>query len=92
LGPVWRPEINSDFAMISANRRCGSSSLQPRRHHRCANLSALSKINDLTLIVVQNWGKKVALRYISFSIVTILSPSTTVNTITPVTHHNAIST
>jgi hypothetical protein len=36
--------------------------------------------------------KKVALSYFFLTIVAILSPSTTVSTINPVTHHNAKST
>jgi hypothetical protein len=47
------------------------------------------KINDLTLILVQNREKKSSSELLFFTIVAILSPSTTVNTIN---HHNAKST
>jgi hypothetical protein len=90
--PFGNPEINSNFALISANRRCGSCSLKARRHHRLATLLAVLKTNDLTLILVQNREKKSSSELLFFAIVAILSPPTPVNTIHPVAHHNAKST
>jgi hypothetical protein len=58
-----------------------------------ATLRTISKINDLTWFLLQKREKKkVGLSYFFFAMVAILSPSTTVNTIHPIAHHNAKST
>jgi hypothetical protein len=55
---------------------------------------ACSKINDLTLIALQKREKrqkKVAVSYVFSLSSRFPAPSTTVNTIHPVVHHNAKS-